>query len=58
MKKEGGFFQEKVDLAALASGMIALYDGLYLSKVVGINHQENKDAWIKTMMAIFLGTGN
>ncbi len=58
MKKEGGFFQEKVDLAALASGMIALYDGLYLSKVVGISHQENKDTWIKTMMAIFLGTGN
>ena len=58
MRKEGGFFQEKVDLAALASGMIALYDGLYLSKVVGISHQENKDTWLKTMMAIFLGTGN
>jgi len=58
MKKEGEFFQEKVDLAALASGMIALYDGLYLSKIVGISHQENKDTWVKTMMAMFFGTGN
>jgi len=38
--------------------MIALYDGLYLSKIVGINHEENKDTWVKTMMAIFFGTGN
>jgi len=58
MRKEGGFFQDKVDLAALSSGMIALYDGLYLSKIVGISHEENKDTWIKTMMAIFYGTGN
>jgi len=58
MKKERGFFQKNVDLAALAAGMIALYDGLYLSKVVGINHEENKDTWVKTMMAIFFGTGN
>lgn len=58
MKKERGFFQKNVDLAALASGMIALYDGLYLGKTVGVNHEENKDIWIKTMMAIFFGTGN
>ena len=58
MKKEGGFFQTNVDLAALASGMIALYDGLYLSKIVGVSHKENKDAWVKTMMAIFFGSGN
>ena len=58
MKKEGGFFQENIDLASLASGMIALYDGLYLSKIVGISHQENKDTWVKTMKAIFFGTGN
>ncbi len=58
MKKERGFFQKNVDLAALAAGMIALYDGLYLSKVVGINHEENKDTWVKTMLAIFFGTGN
>ncbi len=58
MKKERGFFQQNVDLAAIAAGIIALYDGLYLSKVVGINHEENKDTWVKTMMAIFFGTGN
>jgi len=58
MKKERGFFQKNVDLAALASGIIALYDGLYLSKTVGVNHEENKDVWVKTMMALFFGSGN
>ena len=47
-----------MDLTALASGIIALYDGLYLSKTVGVNHEENKDVWVKTMMAIFFGSGN
>lgn len=58
MKKEGGFFQTDVDLAALSSGMIALYDGLYLSNIIDIDHNENKDVWVKTMMAIFFGSGN
>ena len=58
MKKERGFFHKNVVLTALASGIIALYDGLYLSKTVGVNHEENKDVWVKTMMAIFFGSGN
>ena len=58
MKKENGFFQSDVDLEALSSGMISLYDGLYLANIIGINHQENKNVWVKTMMAIFFGSGN
>ena len=58
MKNERGFFQDNVDLKSLASGMIALYDGLYISQIVGINHDENRDSWVKTMLALFYGTGN
>jgi len=58
MRAEGGFFQKKVDLRSLAAGMVALYDGLDVRNVVGISHKENKDVWVKTMMAIFFGSGN
>ena len=55
--RKGGFFQNNVDMNAISSGIIGLFDGLFLSEVVGTNHEENKKAWIKTMMAIFEGTG-
>ncbi len=55
--KKGGFFQNNVDMNALSSGIIGLFDGLFLSEVIGTNHEDNKKAWIKTMMAIFEGTG-
>ena len=55
--RKGGFFQNNVDMNALSSGIIALFDGLFLSELIGTNHEDNKKAWIKTMMAIFEGTG-
>lgn len=55
--KKIGFFQNNVDMNALSSGVISLFDGLILSELVGTHHEENKKAWIKTMMAIFEGTG-
>lgn len=58
MKSEVGFFKNDVDLRALAIGMIALYDGLTMNRAVGKNDADNKDVWIKTMNAIFFGTGN
>ena len=44
-------------LSYISSGIIGLYGGLFLSEVIGTNHEDNKNAWIKTMMAIFEGTG-
>lgn len=58
MKTEAGFFKKDVDLNALAIGMIALYNGLTLNRIVGKSDADNKDVWIKTMNAIFYGTGN
>ena len=57
MKKSGDFFQKDVDLNAISSGVVGLFDGLFLSKMIGANHKENKKAWVDTSMAILLGTG-
>jgi len=55
--KKNGFFTKNVDISSIASGAIGLFDGLVVSDIVGINHNENKKAWIDTMMAILEGTG-
>ena len=57
MKNSGDFFQKNVDLNAISSGIIGLFDGLFLSEVVGTNHEDNKKAWVETSMAIMEGTG-
>ena len=57
MKKSGDFFQKDVDLNAISSGIVGLFDGLFLSEVVGTNHEDNKKAWVETSMAIMEGTG-
>jgi hypothetical protein len=40
---------------AIASGLISLYNGLSLSKVLGISETLNKQTWIDTVRAIFNG---
>lgn len=49
-----GFLKKGYD-ASISSGVIALFDGLYLNEMLGANHSENKKAWVKTMMTIFEG---
>ncbi len=58
LRREGKLFQKKEDLRTLAAGMCALWQGLEVNKVVGTSHEENKDVWVKTMMAIIFGSGN
>jgi len=57
MRKSGDFFQKDIDLNAISSGFLGLFDGLYLSKMVGTKHEDNKKAWIETSMAILEGAG-
>lgn len=57
MRKSGDFFLKDVDLNAISSGFLGLFDGLYLSKMVGTKHEDNKKAWIETSMAILVGAG-
>ncbi|HYZ49638.1 MAG TPA: TetR/AcrR family transcriptional regulator, partial [Nitrososphaeraceae archaeon] len=40
-----GFFRNDVDTDAIASGLVALYNGLAVSRFLGINQNLNKKAW-------------
>jgi TetR/AcrR family transcriptional regulator, repressor for uid operon len=52
---EKGFFRKDMDVNAIASGLVALYDGLTISKLLGISEYYNKKAWTQTIRAIFTG---
>lgn len=52
---EKGFFRKDMDVNAIASGLVALYDGLTISKLLGISEYHNKKAWTQTIRAIFTG---
>jgi TetR/AcrR family transcriptional repressor of uid operon len=50
-----GFFRKDTDTEAIASGLVALYNGLALSKLLGISGILNKKAWVGTVKAIITG---
>jgi TetR/AcrR family transcriptional repressor of uid operon len=52
---EKGFFRKDIDVNAIASGLVALYDGLTISKLLGISEDYNKKTWAQTIRAIFTG---
>ncbi|HEX5891394.1 MAG TPA: TetR/AcrR family transcriptional regulator [Nitrososphaeraceae archaeon] len=52
---EKGFFRKDMDVNAIASGLVALYDGLTISKLLGISEHYNKKTWTQTIRAIFSG---
>ncbi len=53
MKK--GFARKDIDKYAIASGLIGLYEGLVLNKMMGAEDSNNKKAWSDTIRAIFAG---
>jgi TetR/AcrR family transcriptional repressor of uid operon len=55
MKK--GFARKDIDKDAIASGLIGLYEGLVINKVMGAEDSNNKKAWSDTIRAIFAGIG-
>jgi TetR/AcrR family transcriptional repressor of uid operon len=55
MKK--GFARKDIDKDAIASGLIGLYEGLVINKVMGAEDSSNKKAWSDTIRAIFAGIG-
>jgi AcrR family transcriptional regulator len=50
-----GILRNDIDVDALAAGLVALYDGLTLSRIIGINDLHNKKAWTETIKAIIVG---
>jgi len=47
-----GFFRSDIDVDAVAVGLVSLYDGLSISKIIGISEAQNKKTWNETIKAI------
>ena len=47
-----GFFRSDIDIDAMALGLVSLYDGLSISKIIGISEAQNKKSWNETIKAI------
>ena len=52
-----GFIKKDIDINAIAAGLVSLFDGLSISKVLGISENKNRQAWLGTVKAIFNGIG-
>ncbi len=52
---EKGFFKKDTDTEAIASGFVALYDGLIASEFLGVSVNHSKRSWRKTVRAIITG---
>jgi AcrR family transcriptional regulator len=55
LQVEKGFFRKDIDTEAIASGLVALYNGLAVSKFLGISGSLNKKSWLGTVKAIISG---
>jgi AcrR family transcriptional regulator len=54
---EKGFIKKGIDVNGLASAFVALYDGLTISKMLGISEASNKKAWAAIVRAVMEGIG-
>jgi len=52
---ERGFFRKNIDANAIALGLVSLYDGLTINKLLGVSEDYNKKAWVETIRAIIIG---
>ncbi|HEX2013730.1 MAG TPA: TetR/AcrR family transcriptional regulator [Nitrososphaera sp.] len=52
---EKGFINGNIDANGLASAFVALYDGLTVSKMLGIGDANNKKAWVAMVRAVLDG---
>jgi len=55
LKIEKGFFRKGIDTRAIATGLVALYDGLTINKHLGMNESYNKKAWTEAVKALISG---
>jgi AcrR family transcriptional regulator len=49
---KSGIFRKDIDVNALATGLIALYDGLTFSRLIGIDDAHNRKAWTEMIHAV------
>lgn len=52
-RMQRGLIKKGTNTKAIASGLVSLYNGLSLSRVLGISESLNKQTWLDTVRAIF-----
>jgi hypothetical protein len=52
---EKGFFRQDTDTKAIASGFVALYDGLIANEFLGICMNDSINSWRSTVRSIISG---
>ncbi|HJT49913.1 MAG TPA: TetR/AcrR family transcriptional regulator [Nitrososphaeraceae archaeon] len=52
LQVQRGFIKKDAETEAIAYGLVSLYDGLSVSKFLGIGENLNKKAWVETVKAI------
>ena len=57
-KMQRGLLKKDTNTKAIASGLVSLYNGLSLSRVLGLSEALNKQIWLDTVRAIFNGLTN
>lgn len=57
-KMQRGLLKKDTNTKAIASGLVSLYNGLSLSRVLGLSEPLNKQIWLDTVRAIFKGITN
>ena len=55
LQMQRGLLKKDTNTKAIASGLVSLYNGLSLSKMLGISETLNKQTWLDTVRAIFNG---
>jgi hypothetical protein len=50
-----GFFRKDIDTEGIASGLVAIYNGLAVSKFLGVSENLIKKAWAETVRSIISG---
>jgi TetR/AcrR family transcriptional regulator, repressor for uid operon len=57
LQVQRGFIKKDVETEAIACGLVSLYDGLSVSKFLGIAEKLNKKAWVEAVKAIITSIG-
>ena len=53
--KEKGYIGKDIEITEIAYGLVSLYDGLKINKLLGIDEDQNKKTWSRIVKTIFTG---
>lgn len=53
--KQKGYIRKDVEITEIAYGILSLYEGLKINKLLGIDEDQNKNTWSRLVKTIFIG---